>query len=73
LNIKALPALFSFIVVIKPQKPCGPRFAQQICQFVTGSKRCSKEVEIKKVEDQSSGPLNRGNQKRVSKELSSKN
>jgi hypothetical protein len=59
LNIKGLPALFIFTLVITPQKPCGPRFAQLICQFVTGSKRCSKEVEIKKVEDKSGGPLNR--------------
>jgi len=50
LNIKALPAFFNFILVIKPQKPCGPQFAQQIRQFVTGCKRCGKEVKRKKQE-----------------------
>jgi hypothetical protein len=30
------------------KKPCGPQFAQQICQFVTGSKRCGKEVKRRK-------------------------
>jgi len=48
LNIKGLPALLIFILVSKPQKTCGPQFAQQIRQFVTGSKRCGKEVKRKK-------------------------
>jgi hypothetical protein len=72
LNFKELPVFFYFILVIKPQKTCGPQFAQQICQFVTGSKRCGKEVKRKKRRKRS-GQLNRGQSKTVSKALSSKN
>jgi hypothetical protein len=43
----------------------GPPFAQPICQFVTGSKRCGKEVKIRAQKKKSSGQLNRGNQRRV--------
>jgi hypothetical protein len=54
---------FQRFFLTEPQKFCGPRFAQPLCQFVTSFKRCSKEVKIKRAEVQSSEELNRGNQK----------
>jgi hypothetical protein len=72
IEFQRVARFFYFILVIKPQKTCGPQFAQQICQFVTGSKRCGKEVKRKKRRKRS-GQLNRGQSKTVSKALSSKN